>query len=403
MISVDEARDLILSRIPVLPSEEVALLDALYRVLDEDVYSDSDIPPFDNSAMDGYAVRAEDVAGASADNPVVLDVLEDLAAGYVAERSVRKGAAIRIMTGAPMPKGADSVVKVEETERSDGSVKVFKAVKGGENVRFAGEDVKEGELVLGKGKLLGPGDIGMLASIGKASVRAIRRPTVAVISTGDELVDIGEPLAPGKIRNSNAYSIGAQVLEAGAIPLMVGIARDARDDLVEKIEKGLQADVLVTSGGISVGDYDLVKRVLAELGEIVLWKVAMKPGKPLAFGTVRGKPLFGLPGYPTSSMVSFEQFVRPAILKMSGRSDLKRPEIEVVLDERVIKKPGRRHFLRAVLEKRDGEVRASLTSSQKSGSLKPMTVANALLVIPEEVTVVEPGERVIAQLIRELE
>ncbi len=250
MISVDEARDLILSRIPVLPSEEVALLDALYRVLDEDVYSDSDIPPFDNSAMDGYAVRAEDVAGASADNPVVLDVLEDLAAGYVAERSVRKGAAIRIMTGAPMPKGADSVVKVEETERSDGSVKVFKAVKGGENVRFAGEDVKEGELVLGKGKLLGPGDIGMLASIGKASVRAIRRPTVAVISTGDELVDIGEPLAPGKIRNSNAYSIGAQVLEAGAIPLMVGIARDARDDLVEKIEKGLQADVLVTSGGI---------------------------------------------------------------------------------------------------------------------------------------------------------
>lgn len=402
MISVDEARDVILSSIPILPSEEVALLDALYRVLDEDVYSDSNIPPFDNSAMDGYAIRAADVGRASAENPVILDVLEDLAAGYVAGQAVGEGQAIRIMTGAPMPQGADSVVKVEETERSNGSVKVFRSVKRGENVRLAGEDVRVGELVLTKGKLLGPGDVGMLASIGKASIKVIRRPRVAVIATGDELVDVGEPLAPGKIRNSNAYSIGAQVLEAGAIPLMVGIARDRRNDLVEKIERGLEADILITSGGVSVGDYDLVKQVLAELGEVVLWKVAMKPGKPLAFGVIQDKPLFGLHGYPTSSMVSFEQFVRPAILKMSGRSDLKRPEIQVVLEDRVVKKPGRRHYLRAVLERKDGEVHAKLTSSQKSGSLKPMTVANALLVIPEDATAIEPGEKVTAQLIREL-
>lgn len=399
MISVDEARERILSEITPLPPEEVPILDALGRTLAEEVRSDVDIPPFDNSAMDGYAVRAADVEIATAEAPVVLEVLEDIAAGYVATNRVGEGQAIRIMTGAPLPEGADGIVMVEFTERTGSGVNIFKGVRKGESVRYAGEDVREGEVVLAQGKLLKPGDIGMLASTGRAAVRVFRQPRVAILSTGDELVDVGEPLAPGKIRNSNAYSLAAQALEVSAIPVILGIARDRRDDLVEKLEKGLEADILITSGGVSVGDYDLVKQVLAEQGEMLLWKVAMKPGKPLAFGIVKGKPLFGLPGYPTSSMISFDQFVRPAILKMGGRKDLLRPEIEAILDERITKKQGRRYFLRGILERRDGELHAKLAGSQKSGALKSMTLADALLVIGEEVTLVEPGERVTAQLL----
>ncbi|MCL5291958.1 MAG: molybdopterin molybdotransferase MoeA [Actinobacteria bacterium] len=396
---MDEARERILSEITPLPPEEVPILDALGRTLAEEVRSDVDIPPFDNSAMDGYAVRAADVEIATAEAPVVLEVLEDVAAGYVATNRVGEGQAIRIMTGAPLPEGADGIVMVEFTERTGSGVNIFKGVRKGESVRYAGEDVREGEVVLAQGKLLKPGDIGMLASTGRAAVRVFRQPRVAILSTGDELVDVGEPLAPGKIRNSNAYSLAAQALEVSAIPVILGIARDRRDDLVEKLEKGLEADILITSGGVSVGDYDLVKQVLAEQGEMLLWKVAMKPGKPLAFGIVKGKPLFGLPGYPTSSMISFDQFVRPAILKMGGRKDLLRPEIEAILDERITKKQGRRYFLRGILERRDGELHAKLAGSQKSGALKSMTLADALLVIGEEVTLVEPGERVTAQLL----
>ncbi|MHB0976626.1 MAG: molybdopterin molybdotransferase MoeA [Candidatus Aquicultorales bacterium] len=401
MINVDEALVEILDNIKRLPAEEVPVLDALGRTLDEDVLSGIDIPPFDNSAMDGYAVRAEDVAEATESRPAVLQVLEDLAAGYVASNSIGRGEAVRIMTGAPLPAGADAVVMVERTERSDGQVAVRKPVVRSENVRYAGEDVRAGEIVLGRGKTLKPGDIGMLASVGRASVKAVRRPRVAILSTGDELVGIDEPLAPGKIRNSNAYSLAAQAMEAGAVPVLLGIARDTREDLVAKITAGLEADMVLTSGGVSVGDYDLVKQVLGEMGEMVFWKVAMKPAKPLAFGLIEGKPLFGLPGNPTSSMVSFEQFVRPSLLKMSGKTRLTRPVIEVVVDEKIVKKPERRHFLRAILERHDDGVHAKLTGSQGSGILKSMTLADAFLIVPEGVSVVEPGERLKAQLLSE--
>lgn len=402
MISVDEALESILDQIGRLDSRETSILDALGLVLDEDIVSDVDIPPFTGSAMDGYAVRAADVTEADANSPVTLAVVGDLAAGYVAERPVGKGEALRIMTGAPLPEGADSIVMVEQTEKEGDRVRIFKSVAMGENVRPAGEDVAKGETILKRGKPLRPGDIGMLASVGRLTANLVRRPKVGVLATGDELIDPSEPLKPGKIRNSNAYSLSAQVVEAGGEPLLLGIARDTREDLTDRLERGLaEADLLITSGGVSVGDYDLVKQVLMELGEMVLWKVAMKPGKPLAFGLIRGKPLFGLPGYPTSSMISFEQFVRPAILKMAGRVELRRPEVEVIVDDAISKKAGRRHYLRVVVERRNGELHARLTGTQRSGALRSMTIANALLVIPEEVTAIEAGGRGRAQLLHE--
>lgn len=398
MIGVDEALATVLAEVRVLPEEKVPITSALRRVLAEDVAAEADIPPFDNSAMDGYAVRAVDTRGASRANPVVLEVLEDLAAGRVSTSTIGPGQAIRIMTGAPTPAGADSIVMVEETERGDGTVRIFTEARLGEHVRLAGEDVKRGQVVLPVGRLLRAADIGMLASVGKAEVSVIGSPKVAIITTGDELVDLTEPLAPGKIRNSNAYSLAAQVIESGGVPEILGIARDTHEDVREKIERGLESDIVLTSGGVSVGDYDLVKDVLGGLGRMVFWKVAMKPAKPLAFGILKGKPAFGLPGNPTSSMVSFEQFVRPTILKMSGHKTLHRPEVEVILGETVRKKAGRRHFLRVMLERRDGELVALLTGPQGSGILKSMTLADGLLVLPEDATEVKQGEKAKVQL-----
>lgn len=398
MISVEEAREIILGKIErIHETEEVPILEALGRVLDEDIYAEANIPPFDNSAMDGYAVRSEDVAGAWPAGPVELKVLGDVAAGYIPESPIGPGETIRIMTGAPMPEGADAVVMVENTERTDDGVLIFVPARRGENVRFAGEDIRAGDVALKRGKKIIPGDIGILASVGKANVRVVRKPIVAIITTGDELVDIDEPLTPGKIRNSNAYSIAAQVIDTGCTPLMLGIAVDSREALLAKVEEAAGADMIVTTGGVSVGDHDFVKDILDQAGEMVFWQVAMKPGKPLAFGIVDGKPLIGLPGYPTSSMVSFEQFARPALLKMSGRSDTSRMTIDAVFEEAFKNKSGRRNMIRVVVTKEDGVFKARLSGPQKSGSLRPMTLANGLMVIPED-TEIKPGDKVEVQL-----
>ncbi len=401
LISVDEAREIILSKVERLSTEEVPILESLGRVLDEDILAEADIPSFNNSAMDGYAVRFEDTTGAWPGAPAELKVLGDLAAGYVPESPVGKGEAVRIMTGAQMPEGANAVVMVENTERTDGGVLVFSPVRPGENVRFAGEDIKAGEVALKRGKKIIPGDIGMMASVGKAIVKVVRKPRVAIITTGDELVGIDEPLAPGKIRNSNAYSIAAQVIDAGCIPLMLGIARDTREALMAKVEEavGIKADMIITTGGVSVGDYDFVKDILDEAGEMVFWQVAMKPGKPLAFGIIKEIPVIGLPGYPTSSMVSFEQFARPALLKMSGRSDISRMTVEAIFqDPSFMNRTGRRNMVRVVVAKEDGMFKARLSGPQQSGSLKPMTLADGLMVIPEYVEEIKAGDKVTVQL-----
>ena len=401
MLKVEEARKHILDSISALEEVEVPLLDALGLNLAEDAVAGNDIPPFDNSAMDGYALRAADIAGASPENAVELDVLGDLPAGYTADVEVGRGQAIRIMTGAPVPAGADTVVPVESTREGEGRVLIEEELPAGSHVRKAGEDVKAGERVLVAGTEVGPAESGMLASLGYARVRCFRRAVVGIISTGDELVGVDEELTPGKIRDSNSYTIQGMVRDAGAEPLRLGVVGDDAAALERTITGSLdRVDLFVTSGGVSVGDYDMVKDVLGKLGEMNFWKVSMRPGKPQAFGHIGGKPLFGLPGNPVSVMVSFEQFVRPAILKMMGSRNIFRPEVSAVLDAPVGRKTGRAEFIRVIVEWREGRYHARPTGPQGSGILKSMVLGNALAVLPEDVGRLEPGEEVTVQLLR---
>jgi molybdopterin molybdotransferase len=400
MISVEAALEKILSHIQPLGFEKVSLLEAQGRVIAEDIYAARDIPPLDNSAMDGYAVRSEDIQEASSSRPVRLEIIEDLPAGSVSRKTVGKGEAIRIMTGAPIPRGADTVVQVEDTAKEDRYTQIFRAVPLGENIRRAGEDVGKGDRVIAKGDLIRPAEVGMLASVGRSFVSVYQRPQVAILCTGEELVDVDGELGEGKIVSSNSYTLAAQVKDAGAIPIQLGIARDRKEDIEQKLRQGIRADVLISSAGISVGDYDLVKDVLKDLGmEMVFWKVAMKPGKPLAFGTIGGKPAFGLPGNPVSSMVSFEQFVRPSLLKMMGHHQLFRPMIEAILKEDIRKEPGRRHYIRAVVSFDKDRYFVTTTGEQGSGMLRSMVRANGLAIIPEDKEKVKAGEKVLVQLI----
>ena len=401
MLSVEQALEQILEAFHPLESERVPIVDALGHVLAENICADVDIPPHSNSSMDGYAVLAADTAGASREAPARLRVVGELAAGYVTETKVEPGAAIRIMTGAPIPPGADAVVKVEDTASEDEWVEIFAAAPLGQYIRPAGEDVRQGELALRQGTVVRPQEIGMLATLGQKDVSVVRRPRVAILATGDEIVEIDALLAPGKIRNSNSYSNAAQVLRYGGIPVMLGIARDQVDELTEKIREGLAqgVDLFLTSGGVSVGDFDVVKDVLAAEGDIGFWRVRMKPGKPLAFGRIGDVPVLGLPGNPVSVMVSFEMFVRPAILKMLGRTDLERPTVEATLMDEVKRKDDRRHFLRVRVEEQAGEYRATLTGGQGSGILSSMVKANGFAILPEEWTHAPAGARVRVMLL----
>ena len=395
--SVEEARQQMLATIPVLPTERRGIFDCLGHVLAEALYAAEDIPPFDNSAMDGFAVRAADVRAASEAEPAVLSVVETIAAGDAPAEFVGSGQAARIMTGAMMPSGADAVIMQEVTQSENGVVKIFEGVDENENVRFAGESVKNGALVMEPGKHLRPPEISMLASLNCAEVEVHRKPTVAIVSTGDELTPLGEPLEPGKIRDSNRYGISAQVVEAGGIPLDMGIAPDDEAETERIFRAALSdADALITSGGVSVGEYDVVKSVLGKLGEINFWRVAMKPGKPQAYGIADGKPIFGLPGNPVSSLVVFELFVRPALLKMAGHSALLRPTFQATLGENVVNRDGRVNYMRAILTEEDGKWTASTTGPQGSGILHSLVLANGLITIPKGATL-QVGETVAAQ------
>jgi len=411
MISVEEALEKILSYVDVLGHEKKPVLNCLGQVLAEDVYSTIDIPPLDNSAMDGYAVRAEDTRGASRSSPRELIVVWEIAAGSIPRGEVKPGTAIRIMTGAPLPKGADAVVQFEDTDEANrklsrgslSQIGIFCQVENGFNVRYKGEDIAAGELVLKKGKTLRPSEIGVLASLGHATAAVIRRPIVAVLATGDELVGADQPLAPGKIHDSNSYTIAAEILRYGGIPRILGIGRDLIPALTEKINEGLDADMLITSGGVSLGDYDVVKDVLKERGEIALWTICMKPGKPSAFGIIKNGEKkvahLGLPGNPVSSMVTFEQFARPAILKMLGKKTLVKPAIQAIIEDNVKNTDGRRMFARVMVTKRGGQCRARLTGPQGSGILTSMTKANGLAVIPENTKGVMRGDIVKVQML----
>jgi len=402
MIEPQEGRRIILDSIEVLGGERVGLENALGRVCMEEVPSPIDIPPWDNTAMDGFAVRAADTRGASPDSPVTLEVLEDLPAGYVAGQAVGPGQAIRIMTGAPMPEGSDAVLRREDARFGNGSVEVLIEVPPGKDMRLCGEDVRQGSVVVEAGRVLTPADLGMLASVGRGAVTVRQRPRVAVLSTGDELVEAEQPLGPGQIRNSNSYTLYGQIQAMGAVPIKLGIARDTREDLEEKLKWGLSCHALITTGGVSVGDFDYVKEVLQHLGsEMAFWRVAMRPGRPFAFGRIGGIPTFGLPGNPVSSMVSFEVFVRPALRKMMGHARLYRPMIKAVLDNPLETKGGYTYFLRVAVRVEDGRYRADSTGPQGSGILRSMTVANGLAVVPKEKPVYQAGEEVEVMLLDE--
>jgi molybdopterin molybdotransferase len=400
-MKVEEAREKILHNVKKLEPVELPLLECLGLCLAEDVVSGLDIPPFDNSAMDGYAVRAADLAGASPGEPARLEVLEDLPAGFVAGNAVAEGQAIRIMTGAPLPAGADTVVPVEETEKDGGQVLISRDMPRGKNVRRSGEDIGTGDTVLAAGACLGPAELGVLASLGRARPAVHRRPVAVVISTGDELVPVEEELGPGKIHDSNSYTLYGLAREAGAEAVRVGIVGDDAGMLRSIIRGNLErADLFITSGGVSVGDYDMVKEVLAELGRIDFWKVNMRPGKPQAFGHIEGKPLFGLPGNPVSVMVSFEQFVRPAIRKMLGARELLRPLVEAEVEEPMGRSGGRVEFIRVVLREEGGVFKARPTGPQGSGILRSMVLGHGLAVLGEDVSRLEPGAKVRVQLLR---
>jgi len=407
MISVEEALEKVLNHVDVLDVEEAPVLESLGQVLAEDIVSHIDIPPLDNSAMDGYAVRAEDTRGASGQSPCLLRVIDTVIAGSISQQKVTPGTAIRIMTGAPVPRGADTVIRFEDTdevqrqESGAGEIGILREVKPGLNIRRAGEDITRGTIVLRKSTVIRPAEVGVLASLGMSRVKVIRRPVVAILATGNELVDVDQPLPAGKIYNSNTYSVAALVRRYGGIPKIIGIALDSEESLVEKLHQGLDADMLITSGGVSAGDYDMVKDVLASEGEISFWSVRMKPGKPLAFGTFKGIdkngnprriPHLGFPGNPVSSVVTFELFARPAMLKMMGKKNLTKPVIEAVLEEPVVNTDGRRIYLRAIVTKRNGKPYARLTGPQGSGILTSMSLANGLVVIPEDTAGVKAGE-----------
>ena len=400
MIQVQEALDKILSKIQFKGVEKIPLDQALGRVMAEDVVSRINNPPLDNSAMDGYALIAGDIQSATPENPVKLEIVEEIAAGYTAKGTLKPGQTMRIMTGAPIPPGADAVLMQEDTQKDGDSILCLDRADVEENIRRAGEDIKIGESVLKKGTTLSPAHIGMLAVIGRSQIAVGQRPTVSILSTGDEILELDETPQGPQIFNSNGHMLAAQIKSAGGIPIYLGIAKDTEKDLMEKFEWALKADIVVSSGGVSVGDYDLVKSTLQKMGQDMLfWKVAMKPGKPLAFGRIGKTPIFGLPGNPVSSFVSFEQFVRPSLRKVLGCSDLSHKTVQAKLTRTINKKPGRLHFLSSIVSWADGEYTVTPAGEQGSGILKSAANANGLLIFPLEAEEIKQGQEVAVQLL----
>lgn len=401
MKPISDALEAMLSAFQPCGRERVQLQQALGRVLAQDALARQDQPPFTNSAMDGYAVRAADLTGASSEAPKPLPLAGESRAGEAAPLPLEAGHTMRIFTGAPLPPGADAVVMQEDTSREDQQVRFSIAPASGAHVRHRGEDLSAGAPILGPGHRIGPGEIGLLASQGHAALTVWRKPRVAILSTGDELRDISDPPRPGSIVNSNAYALAAQVQEAGGDPWILPIVPDILEEVVAQVRTGLSADVLITIGGVSVGDYDLVRKAFDAVGvEPQFWKVAMKPGKPLSFGVFEKRLVVGLPGNPVSAMVTFEIFVRPGLRKMLGDPEPYRAHAEVALAASHRHKTGRTELARARLERStSGELIAHLHTRQGSGNLTSVSGANALVILPADEAEFAAGQRLRALLL----
>lgn len=409
LLSVDEALSRILDGIAPLPAERVKLSDSLGRVLAEDLRSEINLPPFPNSALDGYAVRSDDVAAAAPQSPVQLRVTMDIPAGKPPDNPLAAGQAARIMTGAPLPAGADAVIPVEQTDARwqpdqpielPSVVQIYRSVRPGDGIRQIGDDLRAGQRIAAARTVLRAQEIGVLASLGYVYVPVVRQPRVAILSTGDELIDIHEPLTPGKIRDSNGYMLAALAATYNAVPLRLPVARDTLDDVRRRFHQALEQrpDVILSSAGVSVGAFDIVRTVLEELGQIDFWRINLRPGKPLAFGHLQGVPFFGLPGNPVSAIVTFDVFVRPVLLRLGNRTD-QASTITVITGED-IESDGRRSYLRVRLVSEDGQLKARLTGTQISSALISMVLADGLLIVPEGVTHVPAGTPLPVRLLR---
>lgn len=392
MVSIAEAQRIIAAHTAPLPPEEVSSLQAAGRVLAEDVYATEDIPDVPKAMMDGYALR-------SADGLQERRVLAEITAGLSEDITLSPGTAVRIMTGAPVPSGADAVVMVEQTEENDGVLVLKRAVTAGMNIQQVGQDIVRGQQVLARGTLLGPADVGLLATIGCTRIQVYRRPCVAVLATGDEVVEPDTPRSVGGVRDSNRYALLAAVREAGCEAISLGIARDDVQVQREALLRGLeQADVLITSGGVSMGTRDLIKPLVAELGTVHFGRVAFKPGKPTTFATVQNKVVFGLPGFPVSSLVSFEVFVRPALRRLQGDATPERPQVRVILDEPIRPAPDRPEYQRVVIAWSGDRLVARSTGGQGSSRILSLRGANGLLLVPPGTHVYEAGTELTALL-----
>jgi len=410
MVSFEDARQLILDNVVPLAAEQVGLAESLGRVLAADVTAPWDMPVCDNSAMDGYAVRSIDCR-----QPVELRLVGYVRAGGAAPHAIEAGCAVKVMTGAQVPLGCDAVVPLEEAEEVGGEavpatsgeaarlgskVRIEKRVKPRQHLRFAGEDVKRGAIAMHSGTVIRPAEVSMLASLGKLSVPVYRKPRVGILSTGDELIEPGETPTPGKVVNSNSLALAAAVIEAGAVPLLLGMARDDRKSHLAKMREGLEADVFITSAGVSAGQHDLVREVLEELGvRQIFWRVRISPGGPMAFAVRERRPVFSLPGNPVAALITFEEFVRPALLKMMGHTQVVKPSITVVLQDEVRKKAGKVNFLRVALKLVKGRYLAYSAGNQHTGMLGTSLKANAVAALPSERTSFKPGDEIQVHLL----